>query len=163
MSPRVSHKFKSLRQLGKINRELERRERDLVLGHNVDIAELQAMLKSFIEDCQRKLQDERPSTRDRQRLRTYILRWQLLKEDLDSGWANAHVIPQKILVQPKAPLPEPSSPKAMPAYRSPTVMIRERFGWPVVLSRPSKTRLFNLDELPCFPPASLLQNACQEG
>jgi len=160
MPSKASPKLKSLRRLRKTNDVLKRWERDLVLGRQVDISKLRAMLRSFLEDCQCKLQkDKRLGDNSRKRLEAYILHWRLLDEDLKKGKGSAlYQVPRKIPTPAKAPLPDPSTPRAPSGYQSPTAIIRKKLGWPALL-RPSKTRLFSLDDLPCFAPASLLGNA----
>lgn len=163
MLSKASPKFKSLTQLRDDNDVLERWERDLVLGRKIDVSKLQAMLEVFLEDCQRKLQDKRIGDGSRQEVRTYILHWRLLGEELKKGEAGTLLpVPKKIPTRARTPLPEPSAPKAASGYRSPIDTIREKMGWPALL-KPSETRLFSLEKLPCFPPASLRQNADQEG
>ena len=159
MSSKASPKLKSLRQLYKTNDVLRRWERDLALGRKIDIGKFRSMLWSFLEDCQRKVEDKRLGDGSRQKLRTYLLHWQLLDEELKKGRAGTLVpVPKRIPTRAGTPLPEPSASRAPSGYQSPTDIIREKAGWPALL-RPSETRLFNLDELPCFPPASLLRNA----
>ena len=158
MPSKAKRRLKSIAQLLATNGILGKRERDLVLGHQVDLSKFLDTLRSFLEDCQHKIEeDKRLGPKRKGELKDRILHWQLLDDELKRGRGSMlYQVPKKMATPTQAPLPDPAAPRAAIGYQSPVDTIREKAGWSPLLN-PSTTRLFNLDALPCFEPASLAQ------
>ena len=164
MPSRTKGKLKTYGQLCDDNSTLERWERDVVLGRKVNIGKFRDGLQSFLEDCRRKLaKDKRLGRGKRGRLKSWILHWQLLDEELKKGKASTlRLVPRKIPALAQTPLPEPLASMMQTGYLSPIDTIRVKMGWPKLL-KPSETRLFDVDTLPAFQPVPLGMEGDREG
>jgi len=156
MPTRSKSNFKTVKQLELMDSELREQERRLVLGHDIDLDKLEALSRTFVGDCEQKLTgDKRLGKGSRQLLKDRIIHWQILIEELEKGNASTlRQVPKKIPMSAEIPAPDPYTPKVTSGYRSPVETIRIKMRWPQH-QKPSQTRLFDLNRLPSFAPASV--------